>query len=103
MKITEKRTEEIEVVTDVRCNRCSKSCQIEGGMYGLIEHEYSTGYHSPRLPDGIVYTFSICEECLADIMSVFQIPAEELNLNENCPDCGGKLEDHEEKNTEEVS
>lgn len=80
MKKTKIITKEIEVIDDVLCNKCGKSCRSNdsGDFYGLIEVSFSTGYFSPKLPDGSTYTFSLCEECLDEMFREFKIqPIEE--------------------------
>lgn len=66
---------------EVRCNKCGKSCRITDGVdfvgyYGLIKASFSTGYFSPKLPDGCVYKFSMCEHCLDKLMKTFIIDPE---------------------------
>lgn len=79
MKVTKKIQQEIEVVNDVICNKCGQSCRPSEEVpdfYGLIETSVTTGYESPALPDGMCYTFSLCEECLAELFSSFKIDPE---------------------------
>ena len=97
MKIIETRVEEVSVVTDIICNRCGKSLvSVSGEFYGLIEHNYETGYESPVLPDGHIYKFSICETCLTDFFSIFKIPPEDIDLS-TCSGCGHSHEEDEEE------
>jgi len=70
---------EIEIVDDVVCNKCSKSCRPNkevSDFYGLIEASFATGYESEALPDGVTFTFSLCEECLAEMFKGFSIEPE---------------------------
>jgi hypothetical protein len=79
MKIIKKVPQEIEVVDDVICNKCGKSCRPSKEVpdfYGLIEASFTTGYESAALPDGSIYTFSLCENCLAELFETFQIEPE---------------------------
>jgi hypothetical protein len=73
----EKRTKEVEVVTDVFCNKCGKSCKKRpGGFYGLIDAVVTGGYGSNPLEDMTTYVFSLCEDCLHKIFQGFKIPVE---------------------------
>lgn len=79
MKIMKNVQQEVEVVDDVICNKCKKSCRPNdevSDFYGLIEASFSTGYYSQDLPDGVVYSFSLCEECLSELFKSFQIEPE---------------------------
>lgn len=83
MKKTKIVKQEIEIVEDVICNKCSKSCRPSNEVpdfYGLIEASFTTGYFSEALPDGARYTFSLCEECLAELFKEFQISPEEMEF-----------------------
>lgn len=74
MKIVKKQTIENEVVEDILCNRCGKSCKNQAGDFdGLIEAEVCGGYYSEKFEDGLRISFSICETCLVDIISNFKI------------------------------
>jgi hypothetical protein len=67
----ESKIEEVEVIDDIFCNYCGKSCKNEYGQYeGLIEHHICGGYGS-KLGDSIEYTFSICEICLDNLFDRF--------------------------------
>jgi len=83
MRKTEIVTEEVEVTSDLICNNCEKSLkQIIGtdGTYnfcGLEEVQMNCGYGSKN--DGTLFTFSLCEECVLDMMSKFKIPADEVD------------------------
>ena len=70
---------EIDVIDDILCNRCERSCKNndDDNFYGLIEASFSTGYGSPCLPDGMCYTFSLCEKCLDLLFEDFRIKPEE--------------------------
>lgn len=80
MRITEKKTvtKEIEVTTDIICNKCGNTCTIVSCLqhYGLIEVEVSGGFDSKSLNDLTTYTFSVCECCLKELFRSFKIPVE---------------------------
>ena len=70
---------------EVTCNKCGKSCAVQVGKimenYGAMNVTFSSGYYSPKLPDGNTYAFSMCENCLDDLMNVFVVPAK---INQYC-------------------
>ena len=74
-------TADVEVVDEYLCNKCGGS-QIKkfseederGCVYGLEQVKFTTGYLSGALPDCMEYTFSLCEECLAEMFKTFKIP-----------------------------
>jgi hypothetical protein len=80
MKRTIVKKVEKEFVEDIICNKCGNSCRPPGieDFYGLIEVGFSTGYFSPAFPDGVSYTFSMCEKCLKEIFDTFKIKPQEL-------------------------
>lgn len=85
-KIKVEKVVEEEVVEDILCNKCGRSCK--NGYYpeenpnydGLIEVTVMGGYGA-KLGDMTAYTFSICEDCLKEIFNSFKIEVkiEELN------------------------
>lgn len=80
MKITKKIkiTEEKEVVIDNICNMCGYSLNRGpyDDIYGVLDISYVGGYDSgPLIKDEDRYLFSLCENCLAQIISQFKIPA----------------------------
>lgn len=90
MKTIKTITQEVEVVAEVRCNKCGELCTTPSheshvanhgayrrDWYGLIEVGFTTGYFSDVLPDGMAYRFSLCEPCVKELMETFKIPAEE--------------------------
>lgn len=82
---------QIEVIDDILCNKCGKSCKEDCGedvieYCGLIETTIEGGYFSPVLEDAVKYTFSLCEECLNELFKTFKIEVEsggEYWYNEN--------------------
>lgn len=79
MIIKSKRQEEVEFTEDVLCNKCGNSLKIGhfNEFYGLVEVEFSTGYFSNALPDGMIYSFSLCEPCLEKLFKEFKLPPTE--------------------------
>jgi hypothetical protein len=66
----------IEIVTDVVCNKCGKTCMVEGEPYGLSA-VVGGGYNSSHLRDFTTYHFDLCEKCLAELFVGFKIQPEE--------------------------
>jgi hypothetical protein len=76
MKTTKIITQRVEVIEDIRCNKCGESCGIGYGIFeGLIEIEVSGGYGSNYIGDGNKYVFSLCEKCLVEFAKTFKIDA----------------------------
>ena len=80
MKILKKETKEVEVATvqDIVCNLCGRSCMKQlskhPDFYG-VSVKYLGGYLSTNLKDYTSYEFDFCEECIADLMLQFKVPA----------------------------
>lgn len=76
MKVTRKLPVPVDVIKDVFCNKCGKSCKSPmGEMYGLIEASVSGGFESTDLCDGDVHTFSLCEGCVFKLVGKFKYPS----------------------------
>jgi ssDNA-binding Zn-finger/Zn-ribbon topoisomerase 1 len=81
MKVMKKVTKEVEEIDDMICNKCGKTLKQILSKYGdynfcgLEEVKMVCGYGSEN--DGTIFTFSICEECVLEMMAGFQIPPEE--------------------------
>jgi hypothetical protein len=68
------------------CNKCGADMQkwatnvdkekFSVGYYGLVNAECAGGYESTALSDCVLYNFSLCEECLADLFEQFKTPPE---------------------------
>lgn len=73
MKTIKKMTKEVEIVDDVICNKCGKSCKGEMGNFnGLIETKVIGAYDSMCLSDQDTYVFSLCEQCLVELFKTFK-------------------------------
>ncbi len=71
MNITETQKVERDVVVDVICNMCEKSCTLGYGQ------EYTSclgdwGYGSRR--DGLMDHWHLCQDCTEDIVAKLKIP-----------------------------
>jgi hypothetical protein len=65
---------EAEVVEEQPiCNRCGKTIEERKDGYPTIV-EASGGYFSKALFDGNRYFFSMCEDCLVNVMGSFKVP-----------------------------
>jgi hypothetical protein len=85
MRIIGTVTQEVEIITDIICNKCGGSCKasvVPGGFNGLIEAEVHGGYDSTHMSDGDIYVFSLCEKCLIDVVKDFKHPAKQYNIND---------------------
>jgi len=75
-----------DLIVDIVCNKCGKSCRgtdpsidknkkhYSKAFYGLIETTVYGSYFSPALTDETSYTFSLCEACIAKMIKKFVIP-----------------------------
>lgn len=81
MLIKSKQLKEVEVVNDVLCNKCEKSLKVKQSedYYGLREVTVHSGFFSAEFPDCTRYTFSLCEECLAELFATFKLPVQVNN------------------------
>ncbi len=67
MRRTERVTREVEITTEVICNKC---CVKTTG--NCLAAEYKAAYGSDF--DGMQYTFDLCEKCLFALFETFKIP-----------------------------
>ena len=73
MIITRKEQQEVEVVDDVLCNNCGKSCSsFVAGVHEAAELVAHLGYGS--LKDTERHQSHLCEECYDGIVATFKIP-----------------------------
>jgi len=80
-----------EEISDVFCNKCGMSCKGHVGNFnGLIEATVTGGYDSTHLEDGDVYTFSLCERCVKELIDSFTLWSKKGNYlfpeEDNPPD-----------------
>lgn len=79
MLILKKESKIVDVVADMVCNNCGKTLKQllgdpdEYNFCGLEEVSMVCGYGSQN--DGTIYTFSLCEKCVEELMKKFVIPA----------------------------
>lgn len=95
----EEHTIKTEVIDDILCNRCGKSCRIDtdaenlsnctdaracfGGLTGAeVFGKYESGH---GLFDMTRYKFSICELCLVEMFDSFKIPPDIFCLIDSMP------------------
>lgn len=67
MIINKKVSKEIEEIEDVVCDKCGDSCKL-----AHYSGDYCGGYFSTHIPDGVAYTFDVCEKCLLEWMKTFK-------------------------------
>jgi len=71
---------------DIFCNKCGMSCRgyygnnngvIESRVYfnGIIKEKVVGGYDSTHIQDGDIYVFSLCENCLKQLIDSFSLSA----------------------------
>ena len=79
MKKTKIVTKQVEEIDDLICNNCGKtlkqiiSTSGDFNFCGLEEVKMVCGYGSKN--DGLMFIFSMCEECVLELMARFKIPA----------------------------
>ena len=64
----------VDVVTDILCDCCGKSCKVENGDYEYMELKASWGYSTKK--DLERWTAKVCEKCVDEKFSTmikFQI------------------------------
>ena len=71
-KLVQKEVEEVE---DILCNLCGKSLYDGVNYNGLTDAEMKCGYGSKW--DGTIFKFSLCEDCMEELMNKFKLSAEE--------------------------
>lgn len=80
---------------DVLCNKCGQSCCVIDsagyicGPHGLNEECVFGGYMSTHLQDLVMYRFSLCESCLAELFSSFYITINEIDYFQFRSDLNG--------------
>lgn len=60
-------------ISDIICNKCSKSCKTNSGFEGLIEVIASGGFDSEFIGDNTSLKFSLCEGCLKELVTSFKL------------------------------
>lgn len=78
------KTEEVDIIEDIICNKCGESCSIgafnnDKIFNGLIECKVSGEYLSPYLSDSVTYTFSLCEKCLYESFKDFKVSVKTID------------------------
>lgn len=75
MLVTRKETQEVELIDDVICNKCGKSCRDETtGLIEAVPLSMTWGYGSSK--DGEGHESHVCEHCYDEIIAGFKIPPE---------------------------
>lgn len=65
-----KKTKQItkEVVEDIICNQCERSCKNEEHLQAFLQGGYGS-----KLGDGNQYYFHLCEDCVLELFKKFKI------------------------------
>lgn len=77
------KTAQKEEIDDLICNKCGKTLKqiiSKDGWYnfcGLEEVKMVCGYGSEN--DGIIFTFSMCEACVLELINTFKIVPEKTD------------------------
>lgn len=65
MRIYKTETKEVQVIVDICCDKCGRSCMGELGNFCGIHFNVSGGYDSPVFPDDeTVREYDVCEVCV---------------------------------------
>lgn len=69
------KLQEEEVVDDVLCNKCGKSCRskIWDNVFDKLTIKTTGGYNSYYPDDMVTVEFDLCEYCLKDFVESFKI------------------------------
>lgn len=89
MKVTEKV--EVDAVTDVRCDVCLSSTQVENGGLEFATLQAHWGYRSQH--DGERYEVHLCEGCFFSTLAYFNQKRRVQNLFSADSDAGLKAGD----------
>jgi len=74
MEITKTRTYKTQYIEDIICNKCYKSCKVNGSILGSQEITIYGHYDSIDLEDLTSYSFALCEACLKQLFETFAVP-----------------------------
>ena len=72
-------TRAVRVLDDVVCNRCGKSCRVEGGNFECASVRVDWGYGSGK--DGTREAWDLCEACHDEVVAAFKIPPDTAEYN----------------------
>lgn len=73
---TKKTTVEVDEVCEIVCNKCSKVSEVHDSMSdfeGLGEVTLTFGYFSKVFGDMTKISFALCEECLFELVTSFEL------------------------------
>lgn len=79
MKIIEKENKEVNVLKDVICDCCGKSCKDSIGNFECATIKANWGYGSKK--DMERWTAQICEKCIDEKLSFINFKKEDLDFN----------------------
>jgi hypothetical protein len=71
----EQETQNIEVIKDILCNKCGKSCKKHEGFeesFSFADLNVHWGYFSDDNRDGEVHEAHLCQSCWEGIVATFK-------------------------------
>lgn len=78
MEIKETQNKKTEVITDIICDCCGKSCKVDNGdqhsNFEFMKLESHWGFHSGK--DTQKWTAQICEKCVDEKLSFINFKKE---------------------------
>jgi len=80
----EKQNIEIEVITEIQCNRCGRISPTDPTEDGYIQmHTFliQGEYGSEQLDDQVSYTWDLCESCIVDTTENFIIKPDKIDFD----------------------
>jgi hypothetical protein len=80
MKVTEKRKEikvhDVQVTTDILCNKCGKSVCLDSQLNWMEGCEISPNFEYGSNKDGLIQNFHICDDCYDEFIGTFKYKPE---------------------------
>jgi hypothetical protein len=86
MEVKKRIRKTVEVVTDVLCDCCGKSCRVDASLGGDRQYEYMEltafwGFGSPK-KDLEKWTAKVCEKCVDKKLSkIIKFEVKDLQIN----------------------
>lgn len=66
MEVTRVETREVQVVTDILCDRCGQSLKGHLGNLNGVKVSGGGAYDSTHFPDMHSFSVDVCEKCCAE-------------------------------------
>jgi len=77
MEITKKQTKEIDIIEDIICDCCGKSCKKDNNNIEYLSLKSNWGFYSKK--DLQQWTAQICEDCVDTKLSFIKFKKEKYN------------------------